>query len=254
MRTLAKSLGAPWKGVIGFVLTAMLWPQAALGASIEIPVTPERLQAWYDAWPLKDRSLNEKSDPLVVDMLEELNSWILTPGQITDFRRWPTDDEIVKSLIPVAASSYRAARVPATLILANVVDNSNVCHVIAHLQTQRNIDENGRYNLLQVVLQVAAYANDDTADWMIVMARQMISDLSPRRGTEDTVLLLSRIVEAVNTREAGRGSSLSGQKSEHFRVCQELLRPQVVEKTAPDAAVAEPEAATPADTSTTPSP
>jgi hypothetical protein len=242
----ARGSRAAWLAVLGFSLMALLPSQAVLGAmNVEVPISEEQLQAWYDAWPLKDRALEEKGDPLVVDMLEELNSWILTPAQITDFRRWPNDDAIVKSLIPVAGSSYRPARVPATLILANVVDNSNVCHVIAHLQTNRAMDENGRFNLLQVVLQVAVYAYDDNAEWMNAMAQQMMSDL--RKGDRDTFVLLQRIIEALNNREAGQGSRLADQKSAHFQDCEAAFA-------GTGSAVATPEAGTPTDTAVAPSP
>ncbi|MER8396434.1 hypothetical protein NKH10_32435, partial [Mesorhizobium sp. M1340] len=81
-----------------------------------------------------------------------------TPEDIRRFREWKRDDEIVSGLIPLAAGLRSENRSPATLVLGNVVDNTNVCYVIAYFANTPEIGADGQYNLLQVVQQVASYA------------------------------------------------------------------------------------------------
>ena len=133
----------------------------------------------------------EKSLPLLVKELAALESSAPNPGRtdetylvaITDvvrtviannnsatdlFRK--SDDisgingsKVVQTLAWSARGDNKDLRINATYILANVVDNSNVCVVLDHLRDPK-LPENGRVNLLQVVVPVASYAYKDTMD------------------------------------------------------------------------------------------
>ena len=98
------------------------------------------------------------TDVAAADVLAELrqvNDSIRTWDDVRVFRNWPDDDSFVIRLIPYAASPVQEVRKAATGILVNVVDNTNVCHVVDYLQDhlEMPIDIDGRYNLVLVLRQ-----------------------------------------------------------------------------------------------------
>jgi hypothetical protein len=77
-------------------------------------------------------------------------------GAIKAFRD-QDDDQTIRSLVWAARSDDKDLRINATYILASVVDNTNLCIVLHHLQDKK-ISADGRINLLQVASAVAGYA------------------------------------------------------------------------------------------------
>lgn len=210
---------------------------------LQPPLSPGRLEAWYESWALKDQSFTENGSKAlgeIVFQLEDLNNWVQTTDDIAVFRRWSQDDDVVKSLIPVAASSFRPGRIPATLILGNVVDNTNVCYVLDSLKRSPEIDPNGRYNLLQVVLQVSAYAYDDTE----ALIRTTLDELEPNLRAadgEDSQMLIARIRDQLDFRFTGRQTTLEEENPRQYADCRATLSAPIPHGNSPTEDTANPE-------------
>lgn len=180
-----------------------------------------------DRWLVRAKDIVGNSSNVseqIVSELDQLNDAIRQPRDIEAFRSWGKDDEAVRLLIPFAADARSKARIPSTLILANVVDNTNVCFVISYLyKNMETIDPNGRYNLLQVLLQVSNYAFSDNAQLMELYAQKS----APALLSEDMTFtrnLLSAIMKTLDTRAIGRDRSLRMDFPVKYDACQEALR------------------------------
>ncbi|OCP22433.1 MULTISPECIES: hypothetical protein [unclassified Ensifer] len=126
-------------------------------------------------------------------------------------------------IIPLAAGRFTETRLPATYILGNVVDNTNVCRIIAYVQQSAEIDANGRYNLLQVVLQVSEYAFDDTASWIQGLTAKLKPSLAEGPNNERTLALLSQIQLELGNRTLGKGDRLEVLSPSRFAYCEKVL-------------------------------
>ncbi|RJT27263.1 hypothetical protein D3227_36440 [Mesorhizobium waimense] len=160
---------------------------------------------------------------VLVTHLNALNEWIRTPEDIRRFREWKNDDEIVRGLIPLAAGLRSENRSPATLVLGNVVDNTNVCYVIAYLASTPDIGADGQYNLLQVVRQVASYAFSDTAAWIEKLVEFKERQLKAQSDVENTARLLDRIRDALGKRANGQLLTLRSFSEPSFARCVAVL-------------------------------
>ncbi len=100
---------------------------------------------------------NEKRRVYFRAMTDALRAMINEGGRdaITLFRK-SDDHDVIVTLVRAARGQDRGIRINATLILANVADNSSVCVAIDELRDPK-LDDNGRINLLQVVRTVASY-------------------------------------------------------------------------------------------------
>lgn len=81
---------------------------------------------------------------------------------IIQFRKQANRDAII-TLVRAARGEDRGIRINATLILANVIDNSFVCLAIDELRDPE-LQDNGRFNLLQIVRTVASYMYKENWD------------------------------------------------------------------------------------------
>jgi len=193
-------------------------------------VTPSDLEQWRQGFqpnPSDATAPSPRPDPATVDSLNRLDGWLKSTDDIRTFRTWNRDDDVVQSLIPLAAGSFSETRLPATFILGNVVDNTNVCRVLDYLSKNPDIEPNGRYNLLQVVLQVSEYAFDDTAIWIGKVASDLQQQLSDRPNNERTLALLARIKTQLQNRSLGKADRLETLSPTRFGDCVALLgKPQ----------------------------
>jgi len=90
------------------------------------------------------------------------------------------DPKIVRPLVWAARNvSNSSARINATLVLGNIVDNTTVCFVLHHLRDPK-ISINGRANLLGVTLAMAGYAYEENA-----------------KAIEDTIAIVQRNISTV---------------------------------------------------------
>lgn len=87
------------------------------------------------------------------------------------------DRAVIETLVRAARSADRGIRVNATIILANVSDNSTVCVAVDELRDPR-LDANGRINLLQVVRTVAGQMTGENAE----ATRRSLAILRERLG------------------------------------------------------------------------
>jgi hypothetical protein len=185
-------------------------------------------EATLDEWLTRFQQASAEApegqlSPFVVESVYRLDSLIRTPDDIRTFRGWSDDDRAVQLLIPLAAGRFSETRVPATFILGNVVDNTNICRVLFYLKDNPDLEPNGRYNLLQVILQVAAYAFDDTSFWMEEVGTSLRENLSHQANNEKSLALIDRILLQLDRRGLGTGDRLELLSPRRFAQCVALL-------------------------------
>lgn len=201
--------------------------------------TPDFLVSWEAQYgavvfgrssPALDPKFQQQVPQLQVDtlaLLLQLNDAIQTPLQITCVRRWQRDDQLVDYLLPFAAGSDSRYRVTATLVLENIVDNTNVCRVISTLSNgAMNLDDNARYDLLLVIAQVAHYAYQDTAVWITTAVNQTKAQLTDGSQYAKTLSLLALIEDALQHRQAGQDMNLIEMSRGSYGKCALLLPEQ----------------------------
>jgi hypothetical protein len=192
------------------------------------PLTHEALDEWlatFNEVNVPTKGLNVE----VVGQLNTLNEWIQSPDDIEIFRGWPQDDAVVDALVPLAAGQFSETRVPATLILGNVVDDSNVCYLLGYLATDIDNGGNGQFNLLQVVRQVAGYAAPDVGVWIKTVVDQKLDQLGKMSNVENTTRLLGRIDAALASQGTGSSRPLSQSDPARFAACGAALPPEFTE-------------------------
>lgn len=167
---------------------------------------------------------DEKFDKL--GALLEFNDLIVTDNDVICIRRWEDDDKLINVLIPLAAGPDVRLRVPATLILENIVDNTNVCRVLASLAAGgADLDPDARYDLLLVVSQVANYAYSDVAQWIVsvlgLTGRALPSDFAK------TQELVQSIRDTLEGRRLGSDKLLSDKNQPKYQECLTALAPYI---------------------------
>ncbi|MBI4920552.1 MAG: hypothetical protein HY834_02290 [Devosia nanyangense] len=193
-------------------------------------VTSKAIPTFIDPWLQKYQSQlfgtagDEKFDKL--GALLEFNDLIVTDNDVICIRRWEDDDKLVNVLIPLAAGPDVRLRVPATLILQNIVDNTNICRVLASLAAGGvDLDPDARYDLLLVVWQVANYAYSDVAQWMLA-----VLDLTDKALPGDfakTQDLIQSIRDTLTGRRLGVEKLLSDKNQPKYQECLTALAPYI---------------------------
>lgn len=100
----------------------------------------------------------------VYSVLAPLNKLVESQDDIQAFR-CQDDLATIRKLIALVRVDERGTRINASLLLANVVDNTTVCGVLEEL-FDHTLNDNARYNLWQVVLVVAGYARVENQKWI----------------------------------------------------------------------------------------
>ncbi|MFB9982639.1 hypothetical protein ACFSQQ_15970 [Mesorhizobium kowhaii] len=203
-------------------MALMLCTGLARGQTVsgQPPLSDEALAGWLTTFKeINNESSTGGLNLALVTHLSALNDWIRTQDDIRRFREWKNDDEIVRGLIPLAAGLRSETRSPATLVLGNVVDNTNVCYVIAYLANTPDVGADGQYNLLQVIRQVAGYAFSDTAAWIQELVELKEGQLKAQSDVENTARLLDRIKDALGKRTNGQLLTLRSFNEPSFKGC-----------------------------------
>jgi hypothetical protein len=127
----------------------------------------------------------------VLDLLQRTRDATDEPQAIDEFR---DDDDlaVIETLVDMAALDDRGIRINATLILANVVDNTTLCALIDRLLAG-NLSDNARYNLLQVVKVVASYARQENRAWIQAALEQTRVQIGNSESTARTSALVGEI-------------------------------------------------------------
>lgn len=201
--------------------------------------TPDFLVPWEAQYgaavfgrssPQSDPKFQQQVPQLQVDtlaLLLQLNDAIQTPLQITCVRRWQRDDQLVDYLLPLAAGSDSRYRVTATLVLENIVDNTNVCRVISTLSNgAMSLDDNARYDLLLIIAQVAHYAYQDTGIWITTAVNEAKAQLADGSQYAKTLSLLALVEDTLQHRNAGLDTKLEDRSATSYRKCALLLPEQ----------------------------
>ncbi len=142
------------------------WPKS-------LPTLTEQIDSYYQTGagpPYEDEDI-----PTLVVLTDVVRTIVVNKkGGIQAFRKVDTDNTI-KLLTWASRGPHRSLRLNATYILANVVDNTNLCIILDHLRDPE-LGPNGMVNLLQVAISVASYAYKENVE--ATMAT--VDILSPR--------------------------------------------------------------------------
>ena len=182
----------------------------------------------YDGWLKRLEALPHQTGDYAalvqaLNVLNTINASINSTDDIRKVRNWNKDDALVDALIPFAAGAFAETRIPATLILGNVVDNTNVCRVMAFIDADQGVTPDGRYNLLQVVRQVSYYAFDDTGAWITQFVERWRTKYSGNPDLSKTQALLTQIQDVLALRTVGRGTTLRSFAGNKYTACQDVF-------------------------------
>jgi hypothetical protein len=134
------------------------------------------------AWQQSDRDFAAR-------LLEVIQTILASTNQGIQLFRQCRDDVIIKRTVWPARDeddSTTLLRIRAANILANVVDNTDVCFVLHHLR-DKSIGVKGRANLLAVTLAMSGYAYKENAK-AIQDTLNIVNDNLPR-GTNSLTRL-----------------------------------------------------------------
>ena len=129
----------------------------------------------------------------VTDVLRTILANKEKEGALNDFTDHDSAQVIV-ALAWMARGNVRALRINSTYILANVVDNTNVCIVLDHLRDPK-IHVDGRINLLQAIQPVASSAYQDNAE----LIKNSLTVVERNAGNDTKV---SALINEINQRTA----------------------------------------------------
>ena len=210
------------KIVLSLALVLLPLPAWTQMAPLPAPLTGVYLQKWLTDFDAKS-SLGPKGDVNLdlVSRVRELRNSLQTNADISTFRNWEYDDKIVERLVPLAAGPRSELRVPATLILADIVDNTNVCYLIAYLAKTPDIGADGQFNLLQVTNQVAKTPYQETGMWISNIVDLKASQIKNLKYYENTSALLERTKASLRT--SSIYGSLKKENPDRYVKCLEAL-------------------------------
>jgi hypothetical protein len=129
-------------------------------------------------------------------LLDEGRLLISTPTNITAFRLNDNQSTIGK-LVKISEIDDRSIRISASLILANVVDNTTVCVVLDRLLNHSDINDDLRFNLVQIVR--VASRNTTYAEnykWITAAIEHLRNQIRERPGDYDKTLSTLQSIEA----------------------------------------------------------
>jgi len=141
-------------------------------AADRVPAASFLLENWHRALDdllgelrALDRGKPETAPPeselaSLIPLTDVLRSIVLNQTGAVQAFRDQDDERSIRTLIWASRSPNRNLRINATYVLASVADNTNLCMVLDHLR-DRNLNADGRVNLLQVAITVAPYAYEE---------------------------------------------------------------------------------------------
>jgi hypothetical protein len=146
-------------------------------------------------YPLPSRAIQPQEQKELLRLLDEGRFLISTTTNIRTFRLNDNQSTINK-LIKISEVDDRSIRISASLILANVVDNTTMCVVLDRLLQPSDINDDLRFNLLQII-RVASRNTTyvENAKWIaatIEFIRKQIRE-RPQGDYEKTLATLQSI-------------------------------------------------------------
>jgi hypothetical protein len=172
------ALTASWNGSAGAQAVSSCGLDAATRATLEsaktasedarVSIARALIDNWHASLPaLMDAIQNMKESEASTWTAAERQYAIFLTGVVKTilasknlsipFFRQCDNDKTVKPLLWAARGDNTDLRLNTANILANTVDNTNVCFVLHHLR-DKNLSDNGRANLLGIARAVASYA------------------------------------------------------------------------------------------------
>jgi hypothetical protein len=132
----------------------------------------------------------------LIPVTDVLRSIVLNQtGAVQAFRE-QDDERSIRTLIWASRSPNRNLRINATYVLASVADNTNLCMVLDHLR-DRNLNADGRINLLQVAITVAPYAYEENVAHVV----NAVADLKKlTAGTKENLAMTTQLLAELETR------------------------------------------------------
>jgi hypothetical protein len=183
------------------------------------PIAIEKFISDIKRLPAPDPGSNPKELSIYLQVLEQGRPLVASPTGIQAFRR-RDNLEVITKLVQLAKLDDRPIRVNATLILANVVDNTTACGVINALFDDMN--ENALFNLLQVINVVSSYALSENRQWITATINHLRSKLD-REKFEKSLKLIDQIEKTLNAGSVTVASAkLADLDKASFEACRAL--------------------------------
>jgi hypothetical protein len=143
-----------------------------------------------------DSAPSESELASLIPLTDVLRSIVLNQtGAVQAFRE-QDDERSIRTLIWASRSPNRNLRLNATYVLASVADNTNLCMVLDHLR-DRNLNPDGRVNLLQVAITVAPYAYEENVTHVV----NAVADLRKlTAGTKENLAMTTQLLGDLEAR------------------------------------------------------
>jgi len=143
-----------------------------------------------------DSAPSESELASLIPLTDVLRSIVLNQtGAVQAFRE-QDDERSIRTLIWASRSPNRNLRINATYVLASVADNTNLCMVLDHLR-DRNLNADGRVNLLQVAITVAPYAYEEN----VIHVVNAVADLKKlMAGTKENLSMTTQLLGDLEAR------------------------------------------------------
>jgi hypothetical protein len=145
------------------------------------------------AVPSKTTQPSDQKD--LLRLLDEGRLLISTAANIRAFRLNDNQGTVSK-LVQISELDDRSIRISASLILANVVDNTTLCVVLDRLLQPTEISDDLRFNLVQVVR--VASRNTTYAEnykWTTATVEHIRSQIKGRQGDYEKTLSALQLIE-----------------------------------------------------------
>jgi hypothetical protein len=145
--------------------------------------------ASYDTSTIAEKSADTQNFQNVTDVLRSII--VNKDGAIKVFReRANANKKAIENLILAARSPNKELRINATHVLANVVDNTNLCLLLPHFRDP-GLTPDGRINLLQVAQVASSYAFKENAESTKKAVGFLKADLVDKAGDNRRTLAIA---------------------------------------------------------------
>ena len=164
---------------------------------------------------VREPELSFETSDLLLRASGAIRSILATQGQaaIREFRTHD-DPDTISVLAFAARSADPGLRINATLVLADVIDNSTVCVPIDHLYDPSLLKspggESGRINLMGVVSVVAPWAYRENFDNIARLVGKLDGEIDPK-GTKQAHDVLTNLEARLAFQKKGQAVSNMGQ-------------------------------------------
>jgi hypothetical protein len=166
---------------------------------------------------IKDR----KDYSSIYDFLEQGRRAVHSPQGIKLFREQDNLD-IVRKLVEFTTVPDRGVRISSSLTLADIIDNTTICVIIDKLFS-KELNDDTRFNLLQITNIVAPFAFSENRLWIQAAVKKNGELIEGQPGFEQTKKLLNLVEDSLNNSNSDAKTILLRDKfPKEFEACKQL--------------------------------